>query len=183
MNVNVLIFGVQGSGKSTVGKYMAEKLGIQYVATGDIFRKLREENTPVGRMVKERYDQGLMVPDELTMEIVNQKLANKNVGAGFVLDGAPRNLEQVRMFKKSVDLLVLVELGKNEALRRLLSRARLDDTEKAIKKRISWYEKQTKPVVDYYKDNNVGIVKVDNTFPEDVVRENVDEQLKELKRN
>lgn len=181
--MNVLIFGIQGSGKSTVGKYIAEKMNVPYVATGDIFRELKDEDSPLGKMVKERIDQGLLVPDEPTMEMVNQKLEAFDAKSGFVLDGAPRNLNQVRMFEKNVDLIVLVELNKEKAIERLLKRSRHDDTRESIEKRLSWYSEQTKPVIDYYKNKNARIIKVDNTPSEDVVRKNVDDLFKEFKRD
>ncbi len=181
--MNTLIFGVQGSGKSTVGKYMAERLGIPYVATGDIFRTLREENSTLGKLVRKRIDQGELVPDGPTMEIVNQRLEESDTQNGFILDGAPRNLSQLKMFKSSVDLIVLVDLGEQEAVKRLLNRARHDDTKGNIKKRLSWYTNQTKPVVDFFRDKKVKIIEVDNTPTEEKVREDVDEHIKEFKRN
>ncbi|MEX0616234.1 MAG: nucleoside monophosphate kinase [Candidatus Woykebacteria bacterium] len=181
--MNILIFGVQGSGKSTIGKYTAEKLNIPFIATGDIFRNLREEGSSLGKLVKEKIDEGFLVPDGPTMEIVNKRLANEDAETGFVLDGAPRNLEQVKMLKKSVDLAIMVALDKNEALKRLFSRGRVDDTQEAINKRFAWYEEQTKPVISYYKDRGVKIIEIDNTPAEDTVRKNLDDLLKELKRD
>jgi len=132
--MNILIFGVQGSGKSTVGRYIAKKLNIPFIATGDIFRKLREEQFTLGGLVRDKIDKGFLVLDEPTMGIVNQRLNEKDTESGFVLDGAPRNLKQVEMLNKNVDLLVLVNLDKKEAISRLLNRARHDDTREAIEK-------------------------------------------------
>lgn len=179
--MNILIFGVQGSGKSTIGNYIAQELKLPFIATGDIFRKLREEESPLGRLVKDKYDQGLLTPDEPTMEIVNKRLEEEDAQEGFVLDGAPRNLQQVDMFKKGPNLLVLVELDEKEAVARLIKRGRVDDTKEKIEKRIAWYKDQTKPVVDFYKNKGVRVIKVDNTPPEDVVSQNTDDLLKEFK--
>lgn len=180
--MNILIFGVQGSGKSTIGKYIAQKLVIPFIATGDIFRELREEKSPLGELVKNKIDSGEFVPDVPTMETVEKRLNKADAASGFVLDGAPRNLAQVRMLKK-VDLIVLVDLSKEEAIKRLLARARHDDTKDSIEKRIGLYDEQTRPVIDYYRDKNVRIIKVDNTPAEDVVRQNLNGLLKEFKRN
>lgn len=177
------MFGVQGAGKSTVGKYIAEKLEIPFIATGDIFRKLKQENSSLGNLVRSKIDRGELVPDEPTMEIVNQRLTKNDASKGFILDGAPRNLEQVKMFDVPINLLVLISLDEDEAVKRLLSRSRHDDTKEKIEKRISWYESQTKPVIEFYKNKNTQIIEVDNTQSEEVVRKNVDEQLKEFKRN
>lgn len=181
--MNILIFGVQGSGKSTIGEYIAGKLNVPFIATGDVFRKLREEKSPLGKLVKDKYDQGLLTPDEPTMEIVNEKLKEKDAQEGFVLDGAPRNLQQVDMFKKSPDLLVLVELDEKEAVARLFNRGRIDDTKEKIEKRIAWYKEQTIPVIEHYKDKNLRVIKVDNTPSENIVRKNIDDLLKEFKGN
>ncbi len=178
--MNILIFGVQGSGKSTVGRYIAKKLNIPFIATGDIFRKLREEQSTLGGLVRDKIDKGFLVLDEPTMGIVNQRLNEKDTESGFVLDGAPRNLKQVEMLNKNVDLLVLVNLDKKEAISRLLNRARHDDTREAIEKRISWYEEQTKPVIDYYKGKNVKVTTVDNMPAEDLVRKKVDDLFEEF---
>ena len=181
--MNLLIFGVQGSGKSTIGKYIAEELGLTHIATGDIFRKLREEDSDLGRLVKDKYDQGLLTPDEPTMKIVNSRLEEEDTKRGFVLDGAPRNLHQVSMFKKTPDLLVLVELEKEEAIRRLLERGRIDDTKEKIEKRMSWHEEQTEPVIDFYKKKGIKTVTVNNTSSKEAVKQNLDGLLKEFKRD
>jgi adenylate kinase len=181
--MNILIFGVQGSGKSTVGEYIAQQLGVPFIATGDIFREIREEGSSLSELVRTKIDRGQFVPDNITMEIVEKRLGGKDASSGFVLDGAPRNLSQVKLFKKKVDLIVLVELEKEEAVERLLSRARHDDTKESIEKRMSLYEEQTRPVVDYYQEKNVKIIKVDNAPAEEVVKRNLNDLLKELKRN
>ena len=127
--MNILIFGVQGAGKSTIGKYIAKKLEIPFIAIGDIFRELKEEESSVGELVKSKLTEGELVPDETTMEIVNQRLNQKDVLEGFILDGAPRNLNQVKMFKQDVDLLVLVNCDGGEAGRRRFGRCRQCDEE------------------------------------------------------
>ena len=181
--MNILIFGVQGSGKSTVGKYIAKKLNIPFIATGDIFRELSKEKSKLGNLVKKMIGQGMMVPDEPTMVIVNKRLEEEDSQSGFLLDGAPRNLHQVEIFKKVPDLLVLVELVEKEAVARLFNRGRLDDTKEKIATRISWYKAQTKPVISFYKDKGIKVIKVDNSPSEEVVRKNLDVLFEEFKRN
>ena len=181
--MNVLIFGVQGSGKSTVGEYIAQKLCVPFIATGDIFRKIKEERSALGDLVRTKVDHGQFVPDDITMEIVEKRLSEEEASSGFVLDGAPRNLSQVKLFKKGINLVVLVELEKEAAVKRLLIRARHDDTKESIEKRVSLYEKQTKPVINYYKEKNVRIIRIDNRPAEEVVKQNLDGVLKEFKRN
>ena len=181
--MNIIIFGAQGSGKSTVGKYIAEKLNIPFIATGDIFRELRGKDSNLGRSVRRLYDAGNMIPDDLTMEIVNKRINEKDAEGGFVLDGAPRNLSQEKLLNREPDLLIMVILGKNEAIKRLLDRGRIDDTPEVIRTRLGWYKEKVKPVINYYRQKGVRLIKIDNTPPEDTVKENLDDLLKELKRN
>lgn len=181
--MKILIFGVQGAGKSTVGKYIAEELETPFIATGDIFRELKDNESSLGELVRSKIDEGELVPDETTMEIVNRRLKQEDVLEGFVLDGAPRNLAQVKMFKSSIDLLVLVNLNGEEAVKRLVGRGRHDDTKEKIDKRISWYESQTKPVIDFYRSKDIEVIEIDNTKSEEEVQKNVNEQFKNYKRN
>lgn len=172
--MNIFLFGVQGAGKSTVGKYLAEKFGVPFIATGDIFRKLREENTDLGRKIKALYDAGEMSPDDLTMEIVNKRINEPDAFDGFVLDGAPRNLVQEGLISKQPDLIILVTLSEKEALKRMMERGRVDDTEESIKKRLSWYKDKVTPVIDLYRSRGVKFVEVDNSPPLVEVRKVLD---------
>lgn len=176
--MKVLLFGIQGSGKSTIGKYIAKKIGVPFISIGDIFRQLREENSETGRLVKSLIDKGHFVPDELAMQILNQRLDQADVEKGFVLDGAPRNIEQEKLFKHSLDLIILVTLEEAEAIRRLMSRGRHDDSEDAIRKRLNWHKENTEPLINYFKGRGIKIVEIDNTPDEETVRKGIDELLK-----
>lgn len=172
--MNILLFGIQGSGKSTVGKYLANKLGIPFISSGDIFRQLREQDSENGRVVKALIDAGKFVDDALTMKIVNERLTEDDTKEGFVLDGAPRNLAQEKLFSKQPDLIVLVELEEKRAIERLLARGRHDDTPEAIKKRLDWTKQNTQPLIDFYKAKGVRVVEVDNSPPTPEVEKALD---------
>lgn len=176
--MKILLYGIQGAGKSTIGKYLAEKLGIPFIATGDIFRLMRKEDTETGRKIKALYDAGEMSPDDLTMEIVNKRLSETDTSNGFVLDGAPRNLIQEKLIKQQPDLIIMVNLEEKEALKRMLERGRVDDTEEGIRKRISWYKEKVMPVINIYRDRGVKFIEIDNTPPVEEVLKKLDEQLK-----
>ncbi len=176
--MKILLFGIQGSGKGTIGNYIAEKLGVPFVSMGDIFRELRQEDSELGKLVKSFVDHGRFVTDALTMEIINKRLAEKDADKGFVLDGAPRNLEQGRLFNHKPDLIVLVKLEEEEAVRRLLDRARHDDTEEKIKRRQDWHKENTIPLVEHYRSEGIKILEIDNTPSEAEVRKSIDELLK-----
>ena len=176
--MKILLFGIQGSGKGTIGKYFAEKLSVPFVSMGDIFRELKEEDSDVGRLVKSFVDHGRFVSDQLTMEIINKRLDEKDAGAGFVLDGVPRNLAQEKLFRHEVDLVVMVSLKEDEAIRRLMSRGRHDDSEEKIKRRLDWHKENTIPLIDHYRSEGKRMVEIDNTPSEEEVRKNIDELLK-----
>lgn len=95
--MKALLFGIQGSGKSTIGKYIASKYNIPFIAMGDLLRELREEDSERGRLVKSIIEQGHFVPDEMAMEILDKRLDSPDTKSGFVLDGAPRNLGQEKL--------------------------------------------------------------------------------------
>ena len=150
-NLRILIIGPQGSGKTTQSKLLSEYLGVPYIETGEHLRKLSKENTFLGRKVKDILDKGEMVSDDLAAEIVEKRLKAKDVINGFVMNGYPRNLNQIKLFKQSFDKVLYIEIDDREALNRLLKRGREDDTSELIKKRLSDYHKLTKPILEYYQ--------------------------------
>ncbi len=176
--MRVLLFGIQGSGKSTIGKYIAEKTDVPFISIGDIFRRLSQEDSETGKLVKSLIEHGKFVPDELTMKLVNERLNENDTKNGFVLDGAPRNLVQEKLFRHDLDLVVMVNLNEKVAIERLMSRGRHDDLEHAIKNRLDWHKENTVPLIDYFKSKGVKIVDVDNTPAEEDVRKSLDELLK-----
>ncbi|MDP2671813.1 MAG: nucleoside monophosphate kinase [bacterium] len=172
--MNIFLFGAQGAGKSTIGKYLAGKLKVPFIATGDIFRQLREEDSETGRRVKSLYDRGGLSPDDLTMQIVNKRINESDTEKGFILDGAPRNLVQEGLMSKQPDLIIMVSLSETEALKRMLDRGRVDDTEEGIKKRLGWYKEKVTPVIELYKNRGVKFFEVDNTPAEAEVEKVLD---------
>lgn len=176
--MNILLFGIQGAGKSTIGKYIASKFGVPFISIGDILRHLREKESEKGKLIKSIIDKGEFIPDQLAMDIINERVEEKDAKKGFVLDGAPRNLTQEKLFKSSVDLVILINLNENEAIKRLLGRGRHDDSEEAIRKRLAWHKENTTPLIDYYRSKGVKIIEIDNTPSEGQVRKEVDELFK-----
>jgi adenylate kinase len=181
--MRIFLFGVQGAGKSTVGRYLAQKLNVPFIATGDIFRQMREEDSEIGRKIKALYDAGEMSPDDLTMEIVNKRISQEDARKGFVLDGAPRNLVQEELLSQDPDLIIMVTLDETEALKRMMERGRVDDTQEGIRKRLSWYKEKVTPVIDLYKGRGIPFVEIDNTPSEEEVQKQVDELFKDKFRD
>lgn len=162
----LLIIGLQGSGKGTQGARIAEALGIPAVSTGDVFRANVKEGTELGLKVKAIIDAGDLVPDELTSEIVRDRLEQADAANGFLLDGYPRNLGQVGdldafLGARGEALTAVIELSvpREESISRLSLRAaeqgRADDNEESIAKRLAIYESETAPILNVYRERGV----------------------------
>ena len=162
----LLIVGPQGSGKGTQGVRIAEALGIPVVSTGDIFRANIKDGTELGRKVTEILDAGDLVPDELTSEIVRDRLSQDDAERGFLLDGYPRNTVQVGHLDAfladqgaSLDAVILLDVPREESIARLSLRAveqgRSDDTDEAIAHRLSIYENETAPIISVYAERGI----------------------------
>ncbi|MGB9713790.1 MAG: adenylate kinase family protein [Candidatus Bathyarchaeales archaeon] len=107
--VNAIIFGAPGSGKGTYALRLQSQLGLDVIATGDIFRQIMKEDTPLGRKVKDFVEKGLLVPDDVVIEVLKQSLA-KTSGKGFILDGYPRTIEQAKALEKIAKIDVVIHL-------------------------------------------------------------------------
>ena len=160
----LLIVGPQGSGKGTQGARIAQALGIPTVSTGDVFRANIAAGTPLGEQVKAITAAGNLVSDELTGQIVRDRLSQDDAANGFLLDGYPRNLQQVHdldAFLDGAGLDAVIELSvpREESMTRLALRAteqgRTDDTDEAIAKRLSIYESETAPILDVYRRRGI----------------------------
>lgn len=152
--MKLVLLGIQGSGKSTQGNLLSKQLNIPYLSTGHIFRQLAKEKTRLGRYIKETINAGLLVPDDKTVEIIDNYLSRPEYKKGYILDGFPRTLKQAESFKNNIDRVIYLNVPEKDALWRLVYRndsTREDETLVAIKKRIELFYKYTLPVVDYYK--------------------------------
>jgi adenylate kinase len=159
--VNVLVLGPQGSGKGTQAKRIADERDLPHVSTGEMFRAL-DDDTPLGREVNEIMARGELVPDELTIRMLRERLAQDDAREGFILDGFPRNLVQAEALDemldeigRSLDVIFFFDLDDETATERALGRARdegrNDDTPESIARRLALYHEQTEPVVEYYR--------------------------------
>jgi adenylate kinase len=179
---NLILFGPPGAGKGTQAVKIAEKFGWIHVSTGDILRAEVSQGTPLGLKVKAVMEAGVLVSDELLIEIMESVFRKHSAAGGFVLDGFPRTLKQAQeldlMLEKlgtKVSLVLSLEVDEEELVKRLLKRAqeqgRKDDTEEVIKNRLVQYHRHTKPLVDYYQGKNLlqevfGVGSVEDIFRE-----------------
>ena len=155
--MKIVIIGIQGSGKSTHGKLLGEKIHVPYLSTGHIFRILSKKDTPLGRQIKVLINAGFLVPDEKSLKIVEEYLQKEEYEKGYVLDGFPRTLSQAKDFNQDIDKVILLKISDREALWRISGREEIreDETLMAIRKRIEMFHKFTEPVLDYYKEKGV----------------------------
>lgn len=162
----LLIVGPQGSGKGTQGVRVAEAYGIPVVSTGDVFRANIKAGTELGQRVQQIVESGSLVPDELTSEIVRDRLAQADAASGFLLDGYPRNLGQVAHLDdfltsrdESLDAVIELRVPRAESIARLGLRAaqegRSDDTDDVIAHRLDIYENETAPILDIYGERGI----------------------------
>ena len=160
----LLIIGPPGAGKGTQASKISERYGVPAISTGDIFRANIQGGTELGLQVQAIIKVGELVPDTLTNEIVRDRLHQDDAANGFLLDGYPRNVEQVHALDgmldgDSLDAVVLLEADTNEVVARLLKRAEIegreDDTEDVIRHRQDIYADQTAPLVDLFTQRGI----------------------------
>lgn len=153
--MKIILIGIQGAGKSTQGNLLKEKLNLPYLSSGHIFREMAKEKTPWGRYVKETVNSGALIPDDKTVQIVEEYLSKPEYTKGYILDGFPRTVPQAKAFSNGVDMVIYLEVSDKEALWRLSGRIdegiREDNTLVAIRKRIDSFHEYTMPVLDFYK--------------------------------
>lgn len=203
--MNIIMLGVPGAGKGTISKELHEKYNLPHISTGDIFRENIKNNTELGKLTKSYIDTGKLVPDDVTINIVVDRLKREDCKDGFILDGFPRNIIQADGLKKAlsdnnkkIDVVILVDGDIDKIIKRLSGRRvcekcgtpyhietlrpkvdgicdtcggkiiqRKDDSEEVILDRINVYNEQTKPLIDYYKKDNLlksvdGLGKIDD---------------------
>ena len=160
--MNLLVLGPQGAGKGTQAKRIADEYGLPHISTGEMFRDAIAAQTDLGKQVEPLLAAGRLVPDDVTIELIRERLGEAGAGQGFVLDGFPRNLAQAEALDetlseigRALDAILFFDLPDDVATDRLLSRGaeenRLDDTPEVIAERLRTYHEQTEPIVEHYR--------------------------------
>ena len=170
MPLDLLLLGVQGSGKGTQAKRLAAEYGLEHLSTGDMLRQASAEGNDLGRKVKPILEAGDLVPDDLMIELIRKRLEAPEAAVGFILDGFPRTMAQadaldsmLTEIDRPLSVVLELEVPDDVAIQRLRKRAveegRSDDTPEAIANRIDLYHRETKPLVSHYglAGNLVGI--------------------------
>ena len=215
--MKLIIFGPPGSGKGTYASRLQDKLGADVIAMGDIFREIMKEDSALGKKVKSFVEKGLLVPDDVVIEVLKQRLTKSQSKKAFVLDGFPRTIEQAKALEKITNIDGVIQLTVPDwiiierlSTRRICKKCgevynirylkpkvegvcdkcggplyqRPDDTEKVIKDRIGVYERQTRPILQYYSEKRIPFVKFKTEsigMPPEVAVEEILKQLKKLK--
>jgi len=149
-NVTVVMIGGPGSGKSTYSKYLTGHFDIPHVYTGDMMRDLQKKDPEVAKIM----DRGDLVPIKKVMQALRSRLAKDDTKNGYILDGFPRNMEQLNAMREEeigYNYVVYLNVSEKEVIKRLTSRGRKDDKPEIIKNRLKVYEKETGPVVKEFR--------------------------------
>ena len=185
--MRLLLMGPPGAGKGTQSATLSETYGLPQISTGDIFRANVSAGTELGRTAQSYMDAGEYVPDEVTNAMVRDRLHQSDAADGFLLDGYPRTLDQVRTLDDilaelhtALDAVIELTVDKEELIARLLRRAqdsgRADDTEEVIRHRQDVYVEQTAPLVETYERRGL-LVRVDGMGDVDEVGSRIAEAL------
>lgn len=191
--MKIILLGPPGAGKGTQAKSISNRYSIPHISTGDIFRKNISEKTPLGIEAKKYMDDGQLVPDEVTINMVKDRLTWEDCENGYLLDGFPRTVKQADALQEflssrneALDTALCIEVPSGFILERMTGRRvcpscgasyhvkfnpstiegkcdlcgsdivqRKDDTEETVKERLDVYERQTQPLIDFYRERNL----------------------------
>ena len=179
--LNLILFGPPGSGKGTQAKKLADHNNLLHISTGDLFRSEMKKETDLGKRAKSYINAGELVPDEVTIGMLRNKVKDHPEVEGFIFDGFPRTIPQAESLDKlmseintSISGLIALEVEEDEIVQRLLERGKTsgrkdDQDESIIRSRIEVYRSETTPVYNYYdeKDRSYtvdGMGKIDEIF-------------------
>ena len=191
--MQLIFMGPPGAGKGTQAQLLAALWKIPHISTGDILRACVVAKTALGEKAQAYMDAGELVPDQLLMDIVQERMNQPDASAGWILDGFPRTVPQAEFFDKLLcdvggagsksgrdcDLrAVNLDVPDNVLVARLLSRGRQDDNEETIRRRLQVYREQTEPLIEFYRDRQQ-LVAVDGNRVMELVTAQLQQALSE----
>ncbi len=182
--VRLILFGPPGAGKGTQAAALSESLQVPHISTGDIFRSAITEKSDLGLQVQGYLDQGKLVPDNVVIDMVKERLALPDIAAGWILDGFPRTVPQAH----ALDQLLLeinqdyswvlnLKVGESLLVERLLGRQRKDDTTEVIQERLKVYRDETAPVLAFY-DQGTRLIHIDGAAEVETVTTRIQSAIK-----
>lgn len=160
--MNIILMGPPASGKGTQAELISEKYTILHLSSGKMFREEVKKESSLGSKIKHYLESGELVPDELTIQIINHQLDEVNWSQGLILDGFPRTIGQAKELeqllygkKQPVTFVFHLDVPRETLLKRLSARGREDDQEETIQNRLRLHEEQSKPLLDFYRKKGV----------------------------
>lgn len=182
----LILFGPPGAGKGTQAVCLAQSFHIPHISTGDLFRAAISGQTPLGLKVKSYLDQGQLVPDEVVIDMVQERLTQTDTNTGWLLDGFPRTIPQAQTLDKllqemnqTCDRVINLQVPESVLITRMLSRGRQDDTEAVIQDRLQVYHRETAPILEFYRDRH-GLVDIDGDTTVEAVTQRIQAALADL---
>ena len=178
----ILIMGPPGSGKGTQAARIAERRGLAHISTGDMLRAAMAAGSKLGSRVKDIVDRGDLVPDDLMLELVLDRLSQPDAAEGFLLDGFPRTVAQADALvaalngSRVLERIILLEVPDEVLVERVLARGRTDDTEETIRHRLRVYIESTQPVLDTL-EGRLDRVDIDGVGTIDEITERIEKAL------
>ncbi|MGV2828254.1 adenylate kinase [Myxosarcina sp. GI1(2024)] len=158
MTKRLIFLGPPGAGKGTQAKILSQEYEIPHISTGDILRNAVAQQTPLGNKAKDYMERGELVPDDLILNLIKERLLESDTEHGWILDGFPRNLAQAKFLDSllaqlnlAADRVLYLAVPDEVLISRLLSRQRRDDNEGTIRRRLEVYRRDTMPVIDFYQ--------------------------------
>ncbi len=158
----LIFLGAPGAGKGTQSQVIAEWLKVPHISTGEILRSAISKQTPLGIKAKKYVDNGNLVPNELILDLIEERLNHRDTKNGWILDGFPRNVVQadflnglLTKLEQTFDAVINLDVKDEVVTKRLMSRGRADDSEDTIKNRLVVYREQTAPLIDYYQQHQL----------------------------
>lgn len=161
MGRRLLVLGPPGVGKGTQAEMLCRALGIPHVSTGVMLRDHVDKGTKLGARAKEIMDSGALVPDEIVIAMVEERLGEADAECGFLLDGFPRTAPQAEALdgvlgpERPLQAVINLDAPEEEVVDRILARGRSDDTEQAVRTRFAVYEEQTAPLIQFYESRGL----------------------------
>jgi len=164
--MRIVLLGPPGSGKGTQAAMLVEHLGIPHISTGALLREAAENGTELGLQAKKIADKGELVPDDIVLGMLEERLGQPDVKDGFILDGYPRNLAQAKSLEQVLERIgqpadeaILIDIDAERIIKRIAKRAqeegRADDTEETVRNRLRVYDEKTAPVADFYEERGL----------------------------
>lgn len=206
--MKIILLGPPGAGKGTQAEFIINHFDIPQISTGDILRENVKNNTELGAKAKSYMDKGELVPDDIVVEIIKDRIQREDCQSGYILDGFPRTLHQARgldeaLHPDKIDCVLFINADEATVIERLSLRRiskktgviyhlefnpppegeevyqRNDDKEETIKKRLEVYNQQTEPLINYYKEKNI-LFEVDGAKTVDLIEQEIQEILQEF---